>query len=159
MFIHMVLNSLVKANIKNFNRFRQILATCITTFSVRLWSDTDRQQETSRHPILTFLSFLPFINVAFQNFFKKGLYQPFGGHQPNFSSMETQPSIYFTFESIKQTFITCRLEAMKNTRSSKWKNNNSKGKNDTEKYGFVIIPIKLWDIMIRRLGVHRESQE
>lgn len=32
---------------------------------------------------------------------------------------------------------------MKNTRSSKWKNNNSKERNDIVKYGFVIILIKI----------------
>lgn len=65
-------------------------------------------------------------------------------HRLTFSSMETQPRTYFTIDSIKQTFMTCRHEAMKNTRSRKWKNNNSKGeKNDIVKYGFVIILIKI----------------
>lgn len=64
-------------------------------------------------------------------------------HQLTFSSTETQPCTYFTIDSIKQTFMTNRQEAMKNTRSSKWKNNNSEEKNDIVKYGFVIILIKI----------------
>lgn len=39
--------------------------------------------------------------------------------------------------------MTYRQEAMKNTRSSKWKNNNTKDKNDIVKYGFVITLIKI----------------
>lgn len=64
-------------------------------------------------------------------------------HQQTFGSMETRPCTYFTIDSIKQTFMTYRQKAMKNTRSSKWKNNNSKEKNDMVKYGFVIIPLKI----------------
>ncbi len=49
----------------------------------------------------------------------------------------------FIIDSIKQTFMTYRQKAMKNTQSSKWKNNNSKEKIDIVKCGFVIILIKI----------------